>query len=83
MSFKQYMSFMAAVCLALIIVIVVLAKLTVDEVTTGRPSTSVEATPLKVVVQPPDTVVDYPKPEHVIAARKDTADDSLVEVRGQ
>ena len=89
MSFKQYMSLMGGVCLALTILIAIAIKCTASNLSSARPSSAAPEKELKVVYQKPDTIVDYPKPSHTSiekpvsepATKEIPADDSSVEVQ--
>ena len=85
MSYKQYMSIMAGICLALILAIVVVVKCTVDDLSGDRPRiTSSLPEVTKVVYQKPDTTVDFPRPAQAhdtAISKEDSPDDSSLEVQ--
>lgn len=88
MSFKQYMSLMGGICLALIILIITTVKCTINNLSFDRPRPAIHKEEYKVFYQKPDSAVDYPKPSYVPAdepvveqiTEEAPADDSSVEV---
>ena len=85
MSYKQYMSIMAGICLALILAIVVVVRCTVNDLSGDRhPTMSSIPEVTKVVYQKPDTIVDFPRPvqaHDTAISKEDSPDDSSLEVQ--